>query len=384
VRIAAVLFALAYLPRAAAANHPDFYYPDLMIHTRIAGLVARTGFASLLDPAALLASFQEARNSLSGMPYSIVFHLPLATLGLPYDATMNAVRVVGAVLSALPVVLGFFVARSLGLSGFGVALLLFAPTYPHWLSRAMLPALLGHAFDLLLLLWLAVYAGDLSGPRRLLQGALLVAASQTAYSFGIPVTALLLLSVALVSIARERRAERGLWVLGMGLLGALVSLLLYYRSFVAGALALLRSGPENLEPPSDGESVLWHAFVGDPSRFFDTLLPLLALIGAVLLIRARRTGSEGPPSPSAVLIAWAISVLALQTLRVVAPGVFRWNHELLLMTPLLCLTAGEALRALAERGRLARAAAVALVVVFAVQGILVAWSSFAGQLANAR
>jgi hypothetical protein len=289
---------------------------------------------------------------------------------------MNALRVVGAVLSALPVVLGFVLARALGLSGFGVALLAFAPTYPHWLSRAMLPALLGHAFDLTLLIWLAAHAAELSLARYFLQGALLVAASQTAYSFGIPVTALLMLSLALLFFAREGRADRALLVLGMGLMGALVSLLFYYRSFLPGTLALLRRSPSPPEAGALPGPLFWQAFVGDPSRFFDTLVPLLAVAGAVVLVRAGRA--------SPVLIAWASTVLALQALRVLLPGLFRWNHELLLLTPLLSLTAGEALAALGERGKVAQGLACALVAVAALQGVLVAWASFAGQLGNAR
>jgi hypothetical protein len=69
---------------------------------------------------------------------------------------------------------------------------------------------------------------------------------------------------------------------------------------------------------------------------------------------------------------------------VLLPGIFRWNHELLLMTPLLCLLAGQALGTLAKKGAGARAAATVLAVLVALQGLATAWSSFASELGNAR
>jgi hypothetical protein len=69
---------------------------------------------------------------------------------------------------------------------------------------------------------------------------------------------------------------------------------------------------------------------------------------------------------------------------VLLPGIFRWNHELLFMTPLLCLLAGQALGTLAEKGTGARAAAIVMAAVVSLQGLVTAWSSFASELGNAR
>ncbi len=372
----ALLFACAYVPRALLVNQPDFYYPDLMIHTRLARLLARAGPAGFFNAAPLAAAFQEARNSVSGFPYSLAFHVPFALLGLSYDATMGALRVGGAVLASLPVVFGFPLARRLGLSPWGAPLLAFAATYPHWLSRAMLPALLGHIADLLLLAFLATHLVNLARPRPFLLGALLVAVSQAAYSFGIPVTALLVLALVGVTplTPAKNRRQHVLALMGMGLLGAVVAFLFYYRSFLQGALALLTSASSSAAA-ANGPSAS-DIFMEGPQRFFGLLLPLLATAGALIL--ARRPGDRP------LLLAWAATAFGLQALRVLLPGIFRWNHELLFITPLLCLLAGQALGTLAAKGARAKVAAIVVAVVVSLQGLVTAWSSFASELGNAR
>jgi hypothetical protein len=53
------------------------------------------------------------------------------------------------------------------------------------------------------------------------------------------------------------------------------------------------------------------------------------------------------------------------------------------MTPLVCLTAGEALSALWLAGRLGRVAAASVLIFLAYQGFRLQWQALAAQLANA-
>jgi hypothetical protein len=379
-RLALVLFLAVALPRALLVNHPDYYYPDLMIHARLAKLMHRAGPESILRPDLFLGRFQEARHSFSGMPYSLAFHLPLAVLDPAYDHTMTALKVGGAFLSTLPVPLGVLLIRRTGLSLFGAGLLAVAPSYPHWLFQATLPALLGHAVDLGLLLWLIGHLEGLDRPRTFLMGALLVAAAQLAYAFGLPVTGLLVLFLALFTAWPGGRALPGaVRLLAMGALGAALGFALYYRHFVDGVLAVAAGvGSPGAFPEGAAPSALDRvaATLAEASRFFDTLWPLLALPGLVLLLR---------PRPGvAVFRAWTATVLVLMALRIALPGVFRWNHWVLLLTPLLCLLAGETLGWLGARAGGGRLAAGLLWAGISAASLLVTARSFLAQLDNAR
>ncbi|HEY6548225.1 MAG TPA: hypothetical protein VI589_09975, partial [Vicinamibacteria bacterium] len=362
------LLLLVALPRAVLVNHPDYYYPDLMIHARIAKLMAREGLMSLAHPDLFLGRFQEARNSVAGFPYSIVFHVPLALWNPAYDTALCALRVGGAFLSALPVLLGALLLRRLGLSAYGVFLLAVAPTYPHWLFHATLPALFGHVFDLLLLAWLVSHVEELDRTRTFLIGALLVGAAQLAYAYGLPVTALLVAFLALFLALRDGRGRAlAVRVLLMGALGAALALAIYYRHFVAGAWAafaglsappLFPGGATGTTAATLGGRVLLP--LADAARFFDTVWPLLALAGLVALWRE---------PPNVVLRAYGATVVSLVAARALFPGIFRWNHELLLLTPLLSLLAGEALGRLSARGRAGKVAAGLLLGVVAVHAL---------------
>jgi hypothetical protein len=404
VRFVGGLVLATLLVRALLVNYPDFYYPDFMIHTRIAKLLARDGLGALLAPAAFCASFQEARNSVVGMPYSIAFHVPFALLDWPYDGTLSALKLTGAVLSVLPLALGFALARRLDLPARTAAVLLaLAPTYPHWLFRATLPALLGHSMDLVLLLWLARnVSGDTSecsaagrakdgskhsdvsetsSPRTLLTGAALLASVQLAYSFSIVVSGLLvvfLVTLALVG-RKEGRVRPAVAILGLGLLGSALSLVLYYRDFVPGTLALLRTaGPGAPGPQVGFVGHLLEILGTGLFRFFDTLWPLLALLGLPLaLARPSRAGR-------AVLLASLLTWSFLTLLRVAGPGVFRWNHDLLLLTPLLALLGAAFLARLHAGGGSRRVLAGLLLLAVAAQSLAFTRSSYTDLLGLVR
>jgi hypothetical protein len=69
--------------------------------------------------------------------------------------------------------------------------------------------------------------------------------------------------------------------------------------------------------------------------------------------------------------------------RAKVPDVFRYGHETLLVTPLVCLASGEALSVLASRGGWRRLVAAGLLVFLAGQGFLWQWRALDLQLGNA-
>lgn len=383
IRFAGGLVLLVFLVRAHLLNHPAFYYPDFVIHTRIAKLMHRAGIAeTLLAPAAFLGSFQGARSSVVGMPYGLFFHAPFALLDWPFDQTLSSFKVFGAVISTLPIGVGFALARQLELPARLVALLLaLAPTFPHWLFRGTLPALLGHGIDLVLLLWLARHLPALTLPRTFGAGALLVATAHLNYSFSIPLTGLLVVFLALVAPGEPGpdRLRFAAAVLAVGAVGALLSFALYYRGFLEGTLALVAAAPAAQTASGPGFlGRLAEVLRTGLGRFFDTLWPLLALLGIPLArVRAPRAGR-------AVLTASLLTWLALALLRAAVPHVFRWNHDVLLLTSLLALLAGASLARLHAGGRTRRLLAVLALLTLVTQCLAFTTSSFGALLGNVR
>jgi hypothetical protein len=171
----------------------------------------------------------------------------------------------------------------------------------------------------------------------------------------------------------------------MGLAGAAVALVLYYRDF----LGMVADVAPRLGAPAASrypvESFLLTAY-RRTRDFFDGVYPLLAAGGLWLLC------AEDAPAPSearrdgrrALLLAWTGAYALLLLGRAKAPDIFLHGHETLLVTPLVCLAAGHALAWLYARGAAARAAAILVAIFLAVQGLWGQWSAVAAQLGNAR
>jgi hypothetical protein len=372
----------ALLVRTVAVGHPDFYYPDLRTHARLALTVREAGLDFVRSPSRYIWEHgvwrTEAYGRTYAFPYTPAFHLPFAASALEYDRLITAMKLAGAAVSVVPLAMLWALARRIGASPLGAALMVAVPTYTSRLSFAFLPSLLGHAVDMALLLWLAGHLDRLREPRGLAAGAALVAASQLAYVSGVINTAVLVAALAAVEASRagEERVRRAGLVLAMGVAGTLVALAVYYRDFLPMALDVVRraaeGGPTISRYPVRG----WLEVAYERTRdFFDGLYPPLALVGFVLLWRTSRA--------RAVLAAWALAYALLLLGRAKVPDVFLHGHETLLVTPLVCLTAGQALTALWTR-RWGRPLAGALLAALAVQGAVWQWSAMAVQLANAR
>ena len=124
--------------------------------------------------------------------------------------------------------------------------------------------------------------------------------------------------------------------------------------------------------------------------FFDTIYPILAAAGLAALWRDRGPpASEEARPPRRTRGGGSSSVGSARTRccwpaapRV--PDVFLHGHETLLVTPLVCLAAGEAVSRLARRSRAGWWAAAAVVAALALQGGHGQWRAIADQLGNAR
>jgi hypothetical protein len=381
VRVVAALGLAAFLLRALAVSHPDFYYPDLRTHARLVEVLRGAGLDFFAGPSRYIWEHgvwrTEAYGKTYAFPYTPAFHLPFAVLGLPYDTLITAMKLTAAALSVVPLAFVWALARRWTASPAGAALMVLVPTYTSRLSFAFLPSLFGHAVDMAFLYWLAGHLERVREPPTWLRGAALVAACQLAYVSGVVNISLLvgLLAALALWLAPPARAKMAAAVLAMGLAGALVSVAVYYRDFLAMALDLgSRAGGGAPRYPVQSFWVVAYSRTRD---FFDGVYPLLAAAGVALLWRegARRRW---------LLAGWLLTYAGLLLGRAKVPDVFLHGHETLLLTPLVCLAAGHALATLARHSRPGRVAALGAALFLAVQGLAWQWRALAEQLGNAR
>ena len=382
LRALAAVAAAAFLLRAAAVNHPSFYYPDLRTHARLVDFMAEGGFDFFAHPSKYIAEHgvwvTEVHGVRSVFPYSAAFHLPFLALPFDYDARITAMKLLAAALTVVPIVVVWALARRLDASVLGALLMLLIPTYVSRLSFAFLPALFGHAVDMAFLYWLSGRLDAIPRERRAFAaGALFVSACQLAYVSGV-LNISLLIGVLALLLALERQAgpRSAAALLAMGLLGSLVSVALYYRDFLPAMFgALSRIGGEAAAPPRYPVQPFLAVAAARTHDFFDGVYPVLALVGLVLLL------ARGPGRT--LLLAWAATYVLLLLGRAKVPDLFLHGHETLLVTPLVCLTAGAALAALWRAGRIGRVAAASVLLFLAYQGLLMQWQALSAQLQNA-
>jgi len=385
VRHVTALALVAFVARAAAVSHPDFYYPDLMLHARLAEMLRDAGPRFLLTPAAYLAEHggwsKPAYGATSGLPYSPAFHSLFAWLPFAYDATLGAFKLAAAAFTTVPLVAVWALPRRLGAPPLGAVLMVLVPTYTSRLSYALLPALFGHAADMLLVLWIGHHLGRLHERRVFLTGALVMGACQLAYVSSVVNASLFvgLLAIGLALSGAEARRQ-GAWLLALGLVGSMLAVIVFYRDFLGAAWNIVeRIQGRGLEATSRYEMESWWMLAYARTRdFFGGIYPLLASAGLVLLVRRDRERARP------LLLAWLLTYALLLLLRAKVPDVFRYGHETLFFTPFVCLTAGVALAALWRRGRAGQAAAVGALAALAVQGFVAQWQAVAAQLGNAR
>ncbi len=373
-----------FLARAAATNHPDFYYPDLMMHARLVEVVRDTGWRFFLAPAHAVDAWAWSKPVLGGraaMPYAVGFHVLFVPWGFSWDSLLRAEKLVGAAISVLPILAVWVLARTLSVSPLAAALMALVPTYTSRLSFALLPALTGHALDMAFIAFLASRLVRLWEPRTFVAAALSFAACQLSYVSSVTNLSLLVSCLALTTAAEAkpgRRMRTAAALLAAGLAGSVLAVALYYRDFLPAAGALLpRVLGSGAAPASHYPVESWLLLTYARTRdFFDGVYPLLTLFGLGLVLRR-----GGPARPLAG--AWLLTYLLLLLLRAKLPDLFRYGHETLFVTPLVCLLAAESIAWLARRGAGTRVMAGALLVFLALQGLAWQWRAVADQLANA-
>jgi hypothetical protein len=384
MRLAAALAAYAFLLRAGAVNHPAFYYPDLLVHARLVEVVRAAGPDFLRAPSTYLWGdggsvgpqgrgpsglwLKDVGGRAYGLPYSLAFHAPFAPFEATLDRRIGWLKVWGAALSVVPILALGALARRWGLPLVGLGAMLVVPTYLSRLTLALLPALFGHATEMVFLCWLARRLDVRPSVRAVAAGALLLAACQLAY---VSASASLLVMVLAAGLARvkdpEGRARARAFVIMLAGASAL-SVALYYRDFLApwlsGGAGL--AGVKGAGSGSGFESPLLRV-----QAVFGTTFVLAAAAGAVWLRRA---------VPARTLVgAWALVGALLLAARSVVP-VMRFAHEELWLAPLVSLAAGQAVAWLWASGGWRRGGAVALGFALAVEGTLLQWRAFAAQL----
>lgn len=393
VRLLTALALLAFVLRAAAVNHPDFYYPDLRTHARLVEKVQEKGLGFFVSPSSAIAEHgvwrTEAYGRTYAFPYTPAFHLPFAALDLPYDTLLVAMKLTAAALSVAPLLLLWALARRLGASTAGAFLMVLIPTYTSRLSFAFLPSLFGHAVDMAFLLWIAGRIERVTEGRTWLTGALWVAACQLAYVSGVVNISLLVAVLAAVTAVAGQRGA-ALAILAMGAAGSALAVALYYRDFlpmVADVTSrVVSSGGAAGAPSRYPIQSFWTVAYGRTRDFFDGVYPVLTALGVALLCRHAAPSSSTDvrwPVRTRLVAAWLITYALLLLGRARVPDLFLHGHETLLVTPLVCLASGQTLAALARRGGFRRAAAAILLLLLALQGLAWQWRALADQLENA-
>jgi len=390
LRVLAALALAVFLLRALAVNHPDFYYPDLRTHARLVEKVQEGGASFFVSPSRAIWEHgvwrTEAYGKTYAFPYTPAFHLPFTLLPVGYDTLLLCLKLSAAAISVVPIFLTWALARRLGVSVLGAALLAVIPTYTSRLSFAFLPALFGHAFDLALVCWLATHLDCIRVPRTWLAGAGWIAACQLAYISGVMNTAALVLALVLWALVRRRFADAAV-LAAMGLAAAALAVALFYRDFLGMVFDLVPRIAQGAAhaPPRYPVQPFWLVAYERTRDFFDTVYPILAAAGLALMWRdAEPEGAVSTAARRWLLVGWLGAYLLLLAGRAKAPDVFLHGHETLLVTPLVCLAAGVALQRLARLSRAAWWTAVALVAVLTAQGALGQWRAIAEQLGNAR
>jgi hypothetical protein len=372
-----VLAALAL--RLAILLHPQFYYPDVRVHALFAWQIARQGLIGFLrtfteNQYRYSLGLQMENGHWYAFPYPPAFYLlcwPLVALARMRQEV--AVSVLAAAVNSLEAFLVFGIARRLrapawtAVAAAGAAALL--PLFLARLSLAYFPALVGHAVDAVVILYLLARMRELARPRVVLTLAALIALALLTYTQSLLNFAVLMPLFLVVLLARDQAAETRRCAAGLvvaGALGAVLSLVVFYGRYVPTFIDMQRGVPmpeerillekpstpvpaEELAPqepddPFAGPTInpwrgvrkaAWRLYV------FYALFAFAVVAGLVLVGRAQASWPY-----AAFVLAWSLTYLVLNLLSAGLPGpnLVRYNKDLEIVAPLFCLalaTVGE-------------------------------------------
>ncbi|MGH9390274.1 MAG: hypothetical protein ACRD1Z_11720, partial [Vicinamibacteria bacterium] len=256
----AVLLACAGMAvRLFALFHPDFYYPDVRTHSKFVSLIWTEGLSGFLsnhieNQHRHLLGLQYVSGRWVAFPYPPLLYLsiyPLSLLQLPVEDWMKLVPT--ALLSVEALVL-FAIGGKLGLgpraSLLAVLLHTSARVLAFRVAVASYASRFGHFWDMLAVLYVALFFERLQRP---LYGAglgLLVAISILSYAGSVLTLGLLvpLLCLAVLFFSRDARPKISTVaaLAGWPLAGALAAAWLFYLPYI----------PELLGPSTGSEAAL--------------------------------------------------------------------------------------------------------------------------------
>jgi len=379
-----VLAALAL--RLLILLHPGFYYPDVRVHALFAWQLARSGLVGFLrtfteNQYRYSLGLQMENGHWYAFPYPPAFYMlcwPLVTLARMRPEV--AVSVLAAVVNSLEAFLVFGIARRLRAEGStataAAAALAVLPLFLARLSLAYFPAVVGHAVDAIVILYLLARWRELDRPRVVLTLATLLALALLTYTQSLLNFAVLMPLFLVVLLARDHSAEtrrRAMGLVVAGALGAVLSLVVFYGRYVPTFLDMQRGVPmpeerillekprtpvpeEELAPQEPDDPYAGPTF--DPGRglrkaawrlyVFYGPFALAVIAGLVLAWRAQASAPH-----AAFILAWALSYLVLNLLSGGLPGpnLVRYNKDLEIVAPLFCLALASVAEWLWARSR---------------------------------
>ena len=370
ILVIVVLAALAL--RLVILLHPQFYYPDVRVHALFAWQLARRGIVGFLR------SFTENQYRYSlglqmenghwyAFPYPPAFYMlcwPLVTFARMRPEV--AVSVLAAAVNSLEAFLVFGIARRLRAHEWtgvaAAAALALLPLFLARLSLAYFPAMVGHAVDAVVILYLLARLRELDRPRVVVTLGAFIALALLTYTQSLLNFAVLMPLFLAVLLARDRSAETVRCATGLvaaGALGAVLSLVVFYGRYVPTFIDMQRGVPmpeerillekpsapvpaeelaaQEPDDPFAGPTVnpwrgvrkaAWRLYV------FYGGFALAVVAGLVLVWRAQTSWPY-----AAFVLAWAATYLALNLLSAGLPGpnLVRYNKDLEVVAPLFCL-----------------------------------------------
>jgi hypothetical protein len=379
----AVLLACAGMAvRLFALFHPDFYYPDVRTHSKFVSLIWTEGLSGFLsnhieNQHRHLLGLQYVSGRWVAFPYPPLLYLsiyPLSLLQLPVEDWMKLVPT--ALLSVEALVL-FVIGGKLGLgpraSFFAVLLHASARVLAFRLAVASYAALFGHFWDMLAVLYVALFFDRLQRP---LYGAglgLLVAISILSYAGSVLTLGIFIpsLCLAVLLVSREGRPKLATVgaLAGFSLAGALAAAWLFYLPYIPELLGSSGGGGATageaglaalVDPRLTPGAALTMAF-HRLRLFYGWPYALTSL--ALLLAFFWQRGKEIHPLALPLALAASVTYLGMNFLRagLGATHIFQFSKDDLVILPVIALLLGGLLNLLWEGGRVARALALALV-----------------------
>ncbi len=359
--------------------HPQFYYPDVKVHSLFAWQLVRRGLPAFLreftaNQFRFSLGLQLENGHWYAFPYPPAFYIlcwPLIRWA-GYRPEV-AVSVLAAVVNALETFVVFTMARRLRLSTAvataAAAAHTLLPIFLARLSLAYFPSLVGHTVDALTILFLVAHLDRLQRPRVVLGLGALLALALLTYTQGLLNFAILLPLFLLLDIAFERTRDARRQQLGLalaGMLGVLLSFAVFYGRYLptfvqmrkgipmaeeqilldkAEAAARVRPAEEarpavddddpfdgpNFDPWRGLRKAAWRLWV-----FYGVFSPVV-VVGLILLVRSL----DGRRQVRLVLV-WAATYLLLNLASGGFPGpnLVRYNKDLEIVAPLFCIALG--------------------------------------------